>query len=800
MKNLLLIVGVFLFSTSLSAQFLQNKKEITSFNGFFNFYYSDDEGKIYLEVDKLNTQFLFVHSITSGLGSNDIGIDRGQLGGGEVVKFIKSGNKLLLIQPNQKFRADTHNDLEKKSVEQAFVRSVLFGFPIIEKHDEKFLIDLTPFLLQDTHRIAKTLKTKKEGNYKIDVSRSAVWMENTKAFPLNNEFEALLTFVGQPIGKYLSSIAPNAESVSVIQHYSFVQLPDDNYQPREFDPRCGSWAMTYKDYAAPVWESIDKRFIYRHRLVKKNPELPLSEPVKPIVYYVDPGAPEPVRSALVEGASWWNEAFEAIGYKNAFQVKILPSDADPMDLRYNVIQWVHRSTRGWSYGGTVSDPRTGEILKGHVSLGSLRIRQDFLIAQALLDKPFAERDDNYQPMLEMALARIRQLAAHEVGHTLGFSHNFAASSFGRESVMDYPHPMVKISNRKIDLSQAYDTGIGEWDKVTIAYSYSDVPKGMDEKYYLSNLLDTVFSNGMVYVTDSDARAKGGAHPTAHLWDNGNNASEELLRVLKVRQLAIQTFSKDNIRTGEPFSLLEDVFVPLYYFHRYQTEAAVKAIGGLDYSYAVKGGKQILVQPISRKIQEKALYAVLQTVSPKTLFIPTDKLALFPPRAYGYPRTRESFKSSMGVGFDAISVPAGAASKSLQLLLHPQRANRLVQQKALDNNSLSLSDVLDQLLAVVFSNNASSEYEKEIQKVIQDYTLQHLFGLYNSSSSLPQVKAEIAQKIDKLMLKLNKSKNLYNKYLVKKINDFKKHPNQFPEYRFQGIPDGSPIGSFECYTN
>ncbi len=800
MKYIVVILFTFLSIVPVWSQFLSSKKNKKTFSGYFNFYYTEDEGKIYLEVDKLNTDFLFVHSITSGLGSNDIGIDRGQLGEGVVVKFVKSGNKLLLIQPNQQYRANTQNVLEKKSVEQAFAQSVLFGFPIVEKNKNQFLIDITPFLLQDTHRISRTLKQKKEGTYKIDASRSSIWMKNTKAFPKNIEFEALLTFVGQPTGRFLPSVAPNPESVSLIQHYSFVQLPDNDYKPRLFDPRCGSWAMTYKDYSSPVWESIDKRFIYRHRIHKKTPELPISEPVEPIVYYLDPGVPEPIRTALLEGASWWNQAFEAIGYKNAFQVKILPPDADPMDLRYNVIQWVHRSTRGWSYGGSVADPRTGEILKGHVSLGSLRIRQDFLIAQALVNKPFLQNNDTYQPMLEMALARIRQLAAHEVGHTLGFSHNFAASSFGRESVMDYPHPLVKISNGTINLSNAYDTGIGEWDKVTVAYSYSDIPQGVTEKEYLTQLLDTAFSNGMSYITDSDARAKGGAHPTAHLWDNGKNASKELLRILEVRKLAIQNFSPASIKTGEPFSVLEDVFVPLYYFHRYQTEATVKLVGGLDYSYAVNGGNQTIVKPISRKKQEEALMAILKTIDVKCLKIPKDKLKLFPPRAYGYPRTRESFKSRMGVGFDALGVAETASEMTLRLVLHPERINRLIQQRIIDNKALGFDDVLDAFRKQIFNTKMSSTYDVELQKTVQYVLIQQLFKLYISSKAIPQVKAKVLTELNVLKKELAKSDGSYNSYLVKTIDAFIKNPSTFKIDKAPLIPDGSPIGSLECYTN
>ncbi len=800
MKYILLCFLFFFGIHSLSAQFLEGKKDLQSFEGFFNFHYSESDGEIYLEVDKLNTDFLYSHFLATGLGSNDIGLDRGKIGDGVVVKFIKSGNKILLLQPNQKYRANTENDLEKKSIEQAFAKSVLFGFPIKETQGSTYVINITPFLLLDAHGVAKRLKKKKEGIYKLDSSRNTLWLENTKAFPKNIEFETLLTLVGEPTGKNIEKIAPNVNSISVIQHHSFMALPDNNYQPRVFDTRCGSYPMSYMDYATPIWEPIKKRFIYRHRLEKKNPESEKSEAVEPIIYYLDPGTPEPIRSALVDGASWWNQAFEAIGYSNGFQVKMLPPDADPLDLRYNVIQWVHRSTRGWSYGGSISDPRTGEIIKGHVSLGSLRIRQDFLIAQALINKPFAERDDNYQQMLEMALARIRQLAAHEVGHTLGFAHNFAASPTGRSSVMDYPHPMLKLVNGEVIFTDAYDDKIGVWDKVTVAYSYSDIPEGEEETPYLRDLLDQAFEKGLQYISDADARPQGGAHAKAHLWDNGENASQELQNVLQLRAQAIANFSEDNIKNGEPYSVLEDVFVPLYFYHRYQTEATIKSIGGLDYNYAIKGSKGVIVETVSYKEQKEALTSVLKTLEVVTLKIPEDKLKLFPPRAMGYPRTRESFKSKTGVAFDALGAAATASEMTLKLLLHPERANRLIQQKAIDADALGLQEVLSELKKTTFDANYKTSYDIEIQQTIQYVTLQYLLNLVASSKSIPQVKGIVNFSIEELAKSRYASKDEFSKQILRTISEYRKNLEKFKIDKSTKIPDGSPIGSYQCLIN
>lgn len=799
MKAFLPIFLFFSISLSMQAQFLDKKEDLKKFEGYFDFYYNENSDEIYLEVDKLDTEFLYTHFLTSGVGSNDIGLDRGQLGDAVVVKFKKAGNKLLLIEPNQKYRAVTDNDLERQSVKEAFARSVLFGFEIKEKKGEHYIIDLTPFLMQDAHGVAERLKKGKYGKYKIEKSKSALAMERTRAFPDNTEFEALLTFEGEPENSTIASVVPDAKNISVVEHHSFVKLPDDNYEKRVFDPRSGAIYTSYLDYASPVYEPVVKRFAIRHRLKKKHPEADLSEPVEPIIYYLDPGTPEPVRSALLEGASWWNQAFAAIGYKNAFQVKMLPEDADPLDVRYNVIQWVHRSTRGWSYGASVVDPRTGEIIKGHVSLGSLRIRQDFLIAQALLNKPFAENDENHKEMMEMALARIRQLAAHEVGHTLGFAHNFASSVNDRASVMDYPHPQLELKNGQVDLSNAYDTGIGEWDKVAVACSYADVPQAQPQHKFLDSIITKATQNGLQFITDSDARPRGGAHQNAHLWDNGKNAADELEKILKIRKTAIENFSVDNIRKDEPYSVLEDVFVPLYFLLRYQTEAAVKLIGGLDYNYAVKGGKESVLARTDKKLQQEAIDEVLKTLSAEVLAIPEDKLELFPPRAYGYGRSRESFKSNTGVAFDPLGAASTSSEMTLSLLLHPERAARLVQQKALDKQQPGFGEVLDQLIShTIKTSSPENAYLNAVQNTVNFNVLRHLMGLAISKNATPQVRARTNQAIADIQQWLKGRDNEVYNEMSWEIEQFRKNPDKFElKNTTPKIPDGSPIGSFSC---
>ncbi len=779
-----------------------NENNIKDFVGFFNFSYDESKDKIFLMVDKIDHEFLYVSSLATGIGSNDIGLDRGQLGSERLVKFIKRGNKLLLVQPNLYYRAETENMSEKKSVEQAFAKSVLFGFEIIDKYQDSYKIDFTPFLKFDRHGVAKRLKNKNQGSYSVDLSKSSIEMFNTKAFPENVEFEAMLTFSGDAKGNLVRSVVPDPNNITVTQHHSFVQLPDNDYQPRKFDPRSGAIFIEFMDYSTPVDQEMVKKYIIRHRLKKKNPSLAVSEPIEPIIYYLDPGTPEPVKSALIDGASWWNEAYESIGFKNAFQIKVLPENIDPMDCRYNVIQWVHRSTRGWSYGASVVDPRTGEIIKGHVSLGSLRIRQDYLIAQALSKEPFKNISNN-KKMLDLALSRIRQLSAHEIGHTIGFVHNFAASTNNRASVMDYPHPLIEIKDDEIYFDNAYEKGIGEWDKITVAYSYSEFSRNQKEDEELNNILNDATHAGYRFISDYDARSIDGSHAFAHLWDNGDVAYSGLDDVIKIRRKAIQNFSEFNVPKGTPNSVLEDVFVPLYFYHRYQTEASAKIIAGMNYNYSLTGDNQSEFNYLDKNIQLNALSSLMKTLEVDFLAIPKEKLQLFPPRAFGYPRTRESFKSNLGPAFDPFSASETSAEMTLSLILRPKRLNRLVLQHSLDSSNLGLSELFDILTENIFFRKYENNYLNEIQHSVNVVFLNNIFKLINDESSFSQVKSIGYDNLGKILKKLFSKKNkesAYSNYYIKMITEFYKDPKAYNLTKSMIIPDGSPIGMDSCNFN
>lgn len=606
-----------------------------------------------------------------------------------------------------------------------------------------------------------------------------------------------MTFKGQVVGNNLRSVSPSSESFSVRTRHSFVKLPDDNYTPRKFDARSGFGAISYYDYATPINQSIDKKFIRRHRLQKKNPQLEISEAIEPIVYYLDRGAPEPVKSALIEGASWWNEAYEAAGYRDAFQVKVLPEGADMLDVRYNVIQWVHRSTRGWSYGSSVVDPRTGEIIKGHVSLGSLRVRQDFLIAEGLL-RPYSSDESNMQ-MEKMSVERLRQLSAHEVGHTIGLSHNYISSARNRKSVMDYPHPRILLKDNKIDLSQAYDHGIGDWDKLAINWGYRQFDSDSNVDNKLESILQKGYDDNLFYITDQDSRPPGSAHPRSHLWDNGFSASEELNRILKIRKIILEDFSDSVIKKGTPMSSIEEALVPMYLLHRYQIEAASKVVGGLEYTYAMKGDGQTPTKMLSFKEQEEALQSLINSINPYNLTLPEPLLKLIPPRAYGYPRTRETFKSRTGLTFDPLMAAETATNMSLSMLLHHERASRLVVLKSRNSGQIGLEYVLNKLIdnTILKPLDSFSDLEVEIQRVVNYSVLNHMFSLANNKNTHEQVNAILYSAIIEVQerIKDNNRDSSHHKYMLRKINDFLNGDFEVLIPNPLKPPDGSPIGSY-----
>jgi hypothetical protein len=780
---------------------------LEKFDGFYPLYWEASSGSLFLEIPRLDDEVLYVSGLAAGLGSNDIGLDRAQLGSTHVVRFERVGRKILMVQPNYEYRALSDNPAERKAVDDAFAKSVIWGFTAIAETGGRVLVDLEDFILRDAHNAGNRL-----GGYRLDRSRSAVYLPNTRVFPDNTEIEVTTTLTseggaggggrggggggGAQIGGRVGDVTPSSGAATVRQHHSFIRLPDDGFQPREYDPRAGFSGSSYVDYAAPLGESMERRSIRRHRLVKRDPTAAVSEPVEPIVYYVDRGTPEPVLSALVEGASWWNEAFEAAGFRNAFQVEVMPEGADPMDVRYNTITWVHRSTRGWSYGSSVSDPRTGEIIKGHVTLGSLRVRQDYLIFEGLLS-PYTTGTETPPELAEAALARVRQLSAHEVGHTIGLGHNYYNSSLGRISVLDYPHPLVTLRpDGSMDLSDAYDVGIGEWDKAAIQYGYSHFPEGTDEHAELQRILNEAWAEDVRYMTNQDLSL----NPNVDQWNNGVDTAEELSRILTLRRAALSRFGENAIKLGQPMAMMEEALVPVYLHHRYATESAATALGGQEYVYALRGDGQEPVRWVPAGRQEAALEALLLTLRPAELALSPELVAKIPPRPAGLGRTRELFPRLTGGAFDPIAPAAVAANMTFDAVLSNDRAARLITQHAMDESLPGLEAVLDRLVDEVFNAQTSNGYEAEIKRGVERALVNQLMDLA-ASAPMTQVRAIATLTLKRLQAEAEApmtgsptSVQAHRGLLASDITRFMERPfDSMQPASVPNPPPGAPIG-------
>jgi hypothetical protein len=818
MKRVLAAVVALLISTSLllaqnPAHTNQSKALPTiaektaamqSFPGFFTDYWDAREGTLWLRIEnaRLDTPFILYESLPSGVGSNDIGLDRGEPGESYVVHFERSGKQIFLVAENENYRAVTDDAEQRNAVRAAFPQSVLWGFEVAAEDGGALLIDATKFFLSDVHGVAAAIANAKQGKYKVEPTRSAIYLPRTKNFPENTDVESTLTFMGEDPGNFVKQVTPEPHAITVREHISFIQSPPAGFHTRAYDPRSGYFGIRYMDFATPVDEPVVKRDIARHRLAKKDPSAAVSEPVKPIVYYVDRAIPEPIRSAVVEGVSWWNQAFTAAGYKDAFQVKLLPEGIDPMDVRYNVVEWVPRSTRGWSIGNAVTDPRTGEIINGHVRLDALRIRQVFLIAQGLLD-PFGKDPAALAKANAMALARIRQLAAHETGHTLGLMHNYAASIVNRASVMDYPPPTVTLGADGVpDVSNAYAVGIGAWDKIAITYGYRDFTAGTNETQALDKVLDDAFASGQLYLTDQDARPLGSASPITHLWDTGSNDLDGLQQVMAVRQAALKNLSENAIREHTPMATLEDVLVPVYLYHRYQVSAVAKSIGGLNYTFDLRGPNRKDPEIVPAAQQRQALHAILKTLSPQALAVPQPLLNIIPPRPPEYPGSKENFARRTSPAFDSLAPAEAAAEIVLQLLFQPERAERMIEYRARDANNPGFDELLDEVMATTWKAPAAPGYNGAIQRTVNAVVLSHLMSLAADEHASTQVRAVALLKLDELKKWIGSQENLLKDvptraeffFARNQIDHFEKNPAEVHVTAPATPPAGDPIGS------
>ncbi len=795
----------------------QHTEGMTQMEGFFNLYWDNASGSLFWEISELDTEFLYQISMGSGLGSNPVGIDRGQLRGTHVLAAKRIGPRILLMEPNYGFVAQSENLSEAQAVRDAFAPSVHWGFEMVAETGARVLVDATQFFLRDARGVIDQIAARGEGDFTLDSSRSAIHLPATRSFPENTEVESILTFTSSNPGQLVNGVAATGGAVTLRQHHSFIQLPDNGYQTRIADARVGVNGPTVYDYATPIDVDTRVRLAARHRLQKANPDADRSEAVEPIIYYVDPGTPEPVRSALIEGASWWNDAFEEAGFINAFRVTVLPDDVDPQDIRYNLIHWTHRRTRGYSYGNTVIDPRTGEIVRGVVNLGSLRLRQDYLHGQGLVppfpggislpeDGSFGEFADapDFEYLaqvapasepVEMALARVRQLSAHEVGHTLGFPHNYMASAYGRESVMDYPAPLVQIDESgNIDLSDAYVQRIGEYDKLSVNWLYREFPNGTNETQALERIAEQGVVDGLIYMGHTNNNFIGASHQYASVWDNGSNLVDHLKLEIRIREIGLERFGIDAIRTGEPMSTLEFVLLPLYMHHRFQLRSAIQSLGGADFRYALKGDGQIPVAIVEAEEQRDVLETVLSTLAVDFLALSPEIVQMIPPPAYRYSEGEE-FPGYTQQMFDPLAAASAAATFTIGEILNSDRMARLVLFGSMGDYP-NLQEVADRLIEATWgASEAEDAYRQQVLHTAQRSVVDQMMQQASMAGNPAEVRAILSDRLDQLAsgIEAEGTPSPHRKLVAADIRRWQSRiENTVPGPQLQ-MPAGDPIG-------
>jgi len=821
MKNLVLTAGILLLASSAIAQqspssgaqqsqprsWAQQTAGVERHDGFIPFYFDQRSGKLLLEVSRLDQDFLYLYSLSTGLGSNNRGLDRGTTGDQAVVRFQRYGPRIFLVRRNLDFRA-SRDTVEERAVEESFASSVLASFPILAEENGKVLIDASDFILQDVFDVRGNLQRGQQGSYRLDRNRSTIYPARTRAFPKNTEVEALLTFESDAPGADVARHTPDARALTLRQHHSFVELPDNNYNPRAFDPRVGVFSVDFFDFSQPFNRPPQVRWLTRWRLEKKNPGAQLSDPVKPLVYYLDRGIPEPYRTAFRQGASWWNKTFEAAGFTNAFRVEDLPDSVDPMDARYSVIQWVHRSDPGFSVGQSFVDPRTGEIIKAALKMDSYRSITDYNLFAGLepaLDDATESWITSLDPNVngaEFTMARRRQHIAHEIGHTLGLAHNYISHTYGRASVMDYPGPLVTLrKDGGVEVTNAWRAGTGSYDSLAIRYAYTQYASPVEEKAGLAGLMQDAITKGIRFLSDRDADA--GVVPEATRWLNGTDAVKELERQSGVRDVLLSKFDERVIAPGDPMWMLNERLVPVYLHHRYAIEAAIKAIGGMDYTFALRGDAQTPARMVDPARQREALAALMAAIQPKALAIPERILAKIPPSPYGF-SGGWTFDSPAGIVFDPLAIARALSGYVADGVLAPERVERLFAFHARNPAAPSADEVISTMIASVYDRTtASTPYEAALRRASRRAVVDALLSLAANPRATADTRAVAEGSLNRLANRLataaaaDADDRASNGAVVRDARNWLER--RIPPPRTTGViqlPPGTPIGCCE----
>ena len=767
-------------------------------SGLFDLYWNAEKNQLHIAVGPSTGPLLLGASLAQGLGSNDVGLDRASVREFRLVEFRRYGNKVLLIQPNQRFTADSESAAERQTVAEGFADSVLWAGEIIATtgngDQQRWLLDFSSFVLSDQFGIATQIQQTDGNAYQIDALRSVVLGEELKSHPENIELEALLTFTGKGDGKFVGDVAMTNSALTMRQHLSFIKAPDAGFKPRAYHPYSGGFVHHRMDFAQPLDSALLQPLQVRFRLEKINPGPAPSKVKKPIVFYLDPGTPEPVRSALLDGANWWKTAFEKAGFIDAFRTEVLPEGVDPTDSRYNFIAWTHRATRGWSYGAYLHDPRTGEIIRGVVNLGSQRVRHDILIAEGLL-APYGKANEAElkNEAQQMALARLRQLSAHEVGHALGLNHNFAASVQGNGSVMDYPHPQVRLDEHgHIRLDTAYDVGVGAWDEYIVKHAYGVFE---NEQQDLLALRREARAAGLQYMADADVRFIGAAHPHGNLWDFGGDTLQTYDQLMRIRSIALNNFGRHALPPTHSTGELQTRLVPIYLLHRYQLEAVARLIGGVSYAYLNANETEARLQPVAGDQQRLALQRLLRALSPETLTLPDSLRAQLLPIAEGYNRSREAFDTRTTPMFDPISAAEATAAYTFDLLLAPERLNRVAEYQH-GKDALALNTVFEQLYDAVWEkpSRGESELAPAIDRTIKLTSIHKLITTYQSAKLHETVKAELWQQLKawQKAIASERRRSATHEYAASILESFFAAPAEFKSRADYRLPPGSPI--------